>query len=63
MRGIAEAHHTSVSSVAIRFILDYINDSVVLAGVKRPEQLLGNIEAFGWNLTQEELKRLDEVSK
>ena len=63
MRDVAEEHNTSVSSVAIRFILDYINDSVVLAGVKRPEQLLGNIEAFGWNLTQEELKRLDEVSK
>ena len=62
MRGIAKEHNTSVSSVAIRFILDYISDSVVLAGVKRPEQLLGNIEAFGWNLTQEELKRLDEVS-
>ena len=63
MRGIAEAHHTSVSSVAIRFILDYINDSVVLAGVKRPEQLLSNTKAFNWSLTQEELKRLDEVSR
>lgn len=63
MRGIAEEHNTSVSSVAIRFILDYINDSVVLVGVKRPAQLLSNTKAFNYKLTQEELKRLDEVSK
>ena len=63
MRGIAEEHNTSVSSVAIRFILDFLSGSVVLAGVKRPSQLLGNTEAFGWNLTHNELKKLDEVSK
>ena len=63
MRGIAEAHNTSVSSVAIRFILDFLKDSVVLAGVKRPEQLLGNTEAFGWTLTQDEIKVLNEISK
>ena len=63
MRGIAEEHNTSVSSVAIRFILDYINDSVVLVGVKRPAQLLSNTKAFNYKLTQEELKRLDEISK
>lgn len=63
MRDIAASHNTSISSVAIRFILDNLKESVVLAGVKRPEQLLGNIEAFGWNLTEKELKILDEVSK
>lgn len=63
MRGIAEEHNTSVSSVAIRFILDFLSGSVVLAGVKRPSQLLGNTEAFGWKLTQDELIKLDEVSK
>lgn len=63
MREIAAGHNTSVSSVAIRFILDHIKDSAVLAGVKRPDQLLGNIEAFGWNLTEEEIKVLDEISK
>ena len=63
MRGIAEVHNTSVSSVAIRVILAYINDSVVLVGVKRPAQLLSNTKAFNYKLTQEELKRLDEISK
>lgn len=63
MRDIADLHNTSVSSVAIRFILDYIENSVVLAGVKRPVQLLANTEAFGWNLTQDEINTLDEISK
>lgn len=63
MREIANSHNTSVSSVAIRFILDFLQGSVVLAGVKRPAQLLGNTEAFGWKLTQEEVKLLDEISK
>lgn len=63
MKEIAAEHNVSVSSVAIRFILDYIKDSAVLCGVKRPAQLLGNIEAFGWNLTEEEIKVLDEVSR
>lgn len=63
MKEIAAGHNTSVSSIAIRFILDHIKNSAVLAGVKRPDQLLGNIEAFGWNLTEEEIKVLDEISK
>lgn len=63
MREIAGSHNTSISSVAIRFILDYIDSSVVLAGVKRPSQLLANTEAFGWKLTQEEINTLDEISK
>lgn len=63
MREIANSHNTSVSSVAIRFILDFLQGSVVLAGVKRPAQLLGNTEAFGWSLTTEELKELDKISK
>lgn len=62
MRGIAEAHNTSVSSVAVRFILDNIDDSAVLVGIKRPAQLIGNIEAFGWNLIDDEIKTLVEVS-
>ena len=62
MRDIAASHNTSISSVAIRFILDNLKESVVLAGVKRPEQLLGNVEAFGWNLTTNEINLLDKIS-
>lgn len=63
MRPIAEAHGVSVSAVAIRFILDYLKDSVVLVGAKRPSQIMGNIESMGWQLTSDEIKILEEISR
>ena len=63
MRPIAEAHGVSVAAVAVRYIQDYLKDSVVLVGAKRPSQILGSIEATGWNLNDEEIKALDEVSR
>lgn len=63
MKPIASAHNKPVSAVAIRFILDWLKDSVVLVGAKRPSQILGNIEGLDWNLTEDELKKLDEVSR
>lgn len=62
MRPIAESHNTTVSAVAIRFILDNIKDSVVIAGVKTRAEMLSNLEALDWHLTEEELKILNEVS-
>lgn len=62
MRPIAAAHGVSLAAVAIRFILDYLEDSVVLVGAKRPSQITGNMEAVGWHLTAEEIRRLAEVS-
>lgn len=63
MRPIAAAHNKSVAAVAIRFILDFIPDSVVLCGAKRPAQILSNIEGSDWRLTSEEIHVLDEVSR
>ncbi len=63
MRPIAAAHGVSVAAVAIRFILDYLPESVVLAGAKRPAQILGSIEAMGWTLQNEELSLLEQVSR
>ena len=62
MRGIAQKYNKPVSAVAIRFILDYLSESVVLCGAKRPEQVLGNAEGLGWKLDIEDLKLLDLVS-
>ena len=59
---ISATRNRRVSSCAIRFILDYIPASVVLAGVKRPQQLYSNIEAIDWNYTEEELEMLDQIS-
>lgn len=63
MRPIAEKHGVSVSAVAIRFIMDHLKESVVLVGAKRPSQILGNIEAIGWTLSDEEINILDNISK
>lgn len=63
MKPIAAAHGKPVSAVAIRFILDWLRDSVVLVGAKRPSQILGNIEGLGWKLSDSELKKIEEVSR
>ena len=63
IKPIAERHNKPVSAVAIRFILDWLADSVVLAGAKKSSQIEGNTEAMDWKLNDEELRMLDEVSK
>lgn len=63
MRKIAEKYGKPVSAVAIRFILDFIPDSVVLCGAKRPSQVLGNVQGADWKLDDEDLKLLDQVSR
>lgn len=63
LREIAAVHDTPVAACAIRFILDYLKDSVVIAGVKRPEQMLSNLLAMDWSLTEEELVTLDRASR
>ena len=63
MKEIAVQHNTSIASVAIRFILDYLPESVVLCGAKRPDQILSNIEGIGWSLSQSEINNLDEKSR
>lgn len=62
LKVVAKNHNKSIPACAIRFILDYLPDSVVLAGVKRPSQLLSNIEAMGWHLTEEEFNTLNDLS-
>lgn len=62
LRRISEAHGRSVAACAIRWILDTLPGSVVLAGIKRPNQLDSDTEAMGWHLSAAEMKELDEVS-
>lgn len=63
LRRIAERHSKTVSACAIRWILDTLPESSVIAGVKRPEQLNANIEAMDWHLSEDELQELDRVSR
>lgn len=62
LKKIAVEHGKSVASVAIRFILDYLPDSVVLCGAKRPSQIVGNAEGAGWSLNRDEIEILEKIS-
>ena len=63
LKKIAANREKSVAACAIRWILDTLPESVVIAGVKRPVQLSANVEAMGWTLNEEELRELNEVSE
>lgn len=63
LKEIANETGKSVSSVAIRWILDYLNDSVVIVGAKSPKQVLQNAESLSFELTDEQITRLENISK
>lgn len=63
LKKIAANREKSVAACAIRWILDTLPESVVIAGVKRPAQLSANVEAMGWTLNEKELRELNEVSE
>ena len=62
MRNISEQTGKSIPSIAIRFILDYIKNSVVLAGVKNPKQLLSNLKLWNGNYQMNKLINLLAIS-
>lgn len=63
MRDISKNHNKSLAGVAIRYILDYLPESVVLCGAKRPDQIIGNIDGVDWKLTNEDIKILEQISR
>lgn len=63
LREIATSRGKTLSACAIRFILDCLPESIALAGIKRADQLISNLDAMGWNLTPDEFNALDEISK
>lgn len=62
IKPIASERIKPVSAVAIRFILDWLSNSVVLVGAKRPSQIADNVESMNWKLRKDELEILDKVS-
>lgn len=62
LRKISVATGKSVAAVAIRFILDYLPDSVVLAGAKKPKQVISNAEAMDWHLSEKQMDLLIDIS-
>jgi len=63
MRPIANSHGVPVAAVAVRFILDHLPNSVVIAGMKSPAQAESNALALTFRLTREETEALEAVSR
>lgn len=63
MKNISGEINKTLPAIAIRFILDYLKDSVVIAGVKTRKQLESNISALGWNLDNKYIKSLSLISQ
>ncbi|MCI6216642.1 MAG: aldo/keto reductase [Mollicutes bacterium] len=63
LKKLSSKYNKSVASIAIRFILDNIKDSVVLVGIMNKSELLANIEALNWHLSTDDLEKLDRVSQ
>ena len=63
LKAISEEINKPVPAIAMRWILDYLPNSIVLAGTKNPKQLKSNVECLGWELDKEFIDRLDKISK
>lgn len=55
-----ERHGKSVLALAVRWILDQ-GPTIALWGARKPEQLQGLDEAFGWQLSAEDLAAIDAL--
>jgi aryl-alcohol dehydrogenase-like predicted oxidoreductase len=59
---IAEARGVSVAQVALNWVVSKPGVSTVILGARNEAQLKDNLAAASWQLTAEEVARLDEVS-
>jgi aryl-alcohol dehydrogenase-like predicted oxidoreductase len=60
---IAKENGKSVSQIALNWLLQRPTVSSVIMGARTEEQLKENLGAVGWNLTPEQIKKLDEASE
>jgi aryl-alcohol dehydrogenase-like predicted oxidoreductase len=60
---VAEEVGKSVPQVALNWLLQRPTVSSVIIGARNEEQLRQNLEAAGWNLTEEQVEKLDRASE
>lgn len=61
--GVAQETGKTVPQVALNWLLQRPSVSTVIIGARNEEQLRQNIDAVGWNLTAEQVARLDAASE
>jgi aryl-alcohol dehydrogenase-like predicted oxidoreductase len=59
---IARAHNASIAQAALNYLLRKSIVSSVIIGARNAEQLADNLKAGDWEMTPEEVARLDELS-
>jgi aryl-alcohol dehydrogenase-like predicted oxidoreductase len=62
LRPVAEAHGASVATIALAWVLAKPFVTSVIIGAKRVDQLKENLSATEVTLTEDEMKKVDEVS-
>ncbi|MDR1508873.1 MAG: aldo/keto reductase [Synergistaceae bacterium] len=60
LRGVAEARGVSVAEVSINWVLAQPGVSTALIGTTKPENIERNAKAADWELTPDELKKIDD---
>ncbi len=60
---LAEETGKSVSQIALNWLLQRPTVASVIVGARNEEQLKNNLGAVGWNLTAEQVTRLDKASE
>jgi aryl-alcohol dehydrogenase-like predicted oxidoreductase len=62
LEAIAAETEKSVAQVALNWVLRRPTVSSIIIGARNAEQLRQNLAAVGWNLTTEQIQRLDKAS-
>ena len=60
---VAEETGKTIAQIALNWLLQRPTVATVLIGARDEEQLRQNLGAVGWNLTPEQIARLDEASR
>lgn len=60
---VAEETGKSVAQISLNWLLQRPTVSNIVIGARNEEQLKQNLEAVGWNLTVDQVRKLDEASK
>jgi aryl-alcohol dehydrogenase-like predicted oxidoreductase len=63
MDEVSKAHNASIAQVALAWLLSQKIVTTIIIGVKNEDQLMDNLKSTEISFTDNELKKLDEVSK
>jgi aryl-alcohol dehydrogenase-like predicted oxidoreductase len=60
---VAEETGKTIAQVSLNWLLQRPTVSNIIIGARNEEQLKANLASVGWNLTVEQVKKLDAVSE